>query len=54
MESNIKLKYIKNTKNLNKINLKIEQEERMLDFSRHLAHKTEMPGQGQWDIKTDP
>ena len=54
MEQNIKLKYIKNAKSLNASNLKIEEEERMLDFSRHLAHKSEMPGHAQWEIKTDP
>ena len=45
MEENIKLKYIKNGKNVNSGDDKIQNEERMLEFSRHLAHKSEMPGE---------
>lgn len=54
MEQNIKLKYIKKAMMLHGEQHKFEEDEKILDFSRHLGHKYEMPGQGQWTMQTDP
>lgn len=45
MEQNIKLKHIKNSLALSGGHEKFTNEERILEFTRHLGHKFEMPGQ---------